>query len=468
MAEEERYNVMRKQIELFSDKVKLCQSSYSAQLAESMLSQITDRDGKHIDTVYRLRQYVKSLSAVETRQSQPAVFAVWYLNNLQYLKELKTNFDERIYITLTKLYQVQQTEEQSIMGYDGGTQLSLRSSGSDHMGMRAPSAASVLRFKDDLPEVKDLYDFTEIDNVSKRLSYLRQRWQLLLEDEDEISNTLFSYNSLPQLTPRCPKQMVNLLRLVPDILLKCGNAATLAHQWLQSAGTKAIDPQTKHDKLERVKSVLTERLTGLSNDIKTGEQELEHESGDLEMLTDREERANEIMSKTHEIDTRLQQMKAEISQLGSQCRQLLQQHAAATDTCEENQIRQEKQRLELRIHKLRQEVDLHLYEKNLMNEDLKLELEVKPCMIRLTDHIQEKCESLEQTIDKKRSEKHQVESALLPVIADTKKMQAEISRTNSVNSTPQHSTLGSGGAEAMRQGDNRHYENPHKTLMANR
>lgn len=458
MGEEERYHIMRKQIEAFREKVQICQSSYSAQLAESMLTNITDKDGKHIDTVYKIRQYVKSRPAAQSKQNQTDVYAVWYLNNLQYLKELKTNFDERIYLPLTKIYLTQQTEEPGIMGTDTGTQLSLKSGDTNTM-IRAPSAASVLKFKDDLPEVKDLYDYTEIENVSTRLNYLRQRWQHLLEDEGEITSTLFSYNSVPQMTPRCPKQMANLLRLVPDILLKCGNAAILATQWLQSASSKAIDPHTKHEKLERVKSVLTERLTGLSNEIKTGERELEHESNDLEMLTEREERANEIMSKTHEIDMRLQRIQAEINQLGIECGELQRRHAAATDVAIEQEIKQEKQRLELRIHKLRQQIDLHLYERDLLNQDLTLELEVKPCLIRFTDHIQEKCESLEQTIDEKRSEKHRVESALIPVIADTKRTQAEISRTNSVNSTPQHTTLDVGGSEAMRPEDGWIYYN---------
>ena len=81
------------------------------------------------------------------------------------------------------------------------------------------------------------------------------------------------------------------------------------------------------------------------------------------------------------------------------------------------------------------EIKLLQYEKTLLEEELAVELEVKPCMIRFTDQIQEKCETLEQTIDKKRQEKQTVESALIPVIADRNRAQAEMSRATSVTSS---------------------------------
>lgn len=462
MSENERNDTMRAQITTFREKAKLCQASYSGPLAEKMITLLKGKDGKHIDTVYAMRQYIKHLSS-KSQNDPPAVYAVWYLNNLQYLKELKKNFDERIYTPLSKLYQTQQTS--GGLGSNSGTKLSLRDS--TQSSIRAPSAASVLKFKDDLPEVKDLYDFTEIDNISSRLTYLRQRWQHLLEDEREITTALFSYNSMAQLTPRCPKEIVTLLRLVPDILLKCNNAAALALQWLDCASTKTTDLHTKCNKLERVKSVLTERLTGLSDEIRSEERELEYESSDLEMLADREERANEIMSKTHQIDTKLQQIQTEIHSLTLQCDELEIKQAEAVNSATQQNVRQDKQRLELKIQKLHQEIDLNLYQRDLLKEDLAIELEVKPCMIRYTDHVQEKCETLEQTIDKKRSEKHRVESALIPVIADTKRTQAEISQGSSAVSTPQHSTLSELGSEARLSSNTASHKTVHKTLLMN-
>lgn len=424
LGKNERRKVMRSQIDTFKERVRLCHNSYSTNISESMIGQMRTQDRTRVDSIYKLEKYVRDLTPHE-KHHKHSVYATWYLSNFEYLKELKANFDERIYIPLSDLYQSPEREEH----HREATDLS---------ESRASSAASVLKFKHDLPDVRDLYDFTEVENIASRLGYIRQRWQLLLDDENEISNTLFSYNSQIEVSPTCPKEIINLLRLVPDILVKCSNAASLAIQWLDCASSKSLDLQTKSDKLERLKSVLTDKLTGLSEKIKSEEKELESESSDLELLADREERTSDIQSQTHQIDQLIRKLKLEIHQLTEQTELLKHQQDSndqrmdVTKTIREN---------ELKVFKLHQEIQINEYQKELLDEDLSIEMEVKPCMIRHTDQIQEKCESLEQMIDCKRIEKQRVESALIPVMADSQKARAEISKTNSATSTSQHTIV---------------------------
>lgn len=433
LSNHERYDLMIKQIEAFREKVRLCRESYSSRLAESMISQLRAQDGSFIDTIYKLRKYVQTMST-DQQQAPTAVYAVWYLSTLKYLKELKTNFDERIYLPLSKLYQNMDVEEGMTADEQGQKEASTLSA------YRAHSSASVLKFKNDLPEVKDLYDFAEVENVATRLKYMRQRWQFLMEEENEINTSLFSYNSQVETSARCPKNIVNLLRVIPDILTKCGKAGLLSLQWLECASTKAIDIQTKYHKLERVRSVLTEKLSGLSTEIKSEERQLEVESTDLEMLADREERANDILSKTHQLESYIKQLHTNIYKLSFQTEEL-QVKRRSSDLSAKTQIDRQTHKNEAAIFKLSQEIKMKMYEKDLLEEDLAIELEVKPCLIRFTDQIQEKCESLEQEIDKKRNEKQRVESALVPVIADSKRTQAQISRTTSASSTPQNTIV---------------------------
>lgn len=426
---EKRQRLMRTQIEAFCEKVKLCEESYSSQLTESVLSQLRLMDGSYIDTVYKLAKYIHEIP--EHKQNSPSsAFVMWYLSNIAYMKELKTNFDERIYLPLTKLYQrIDDSDKDISIGKPGSKENTNMSE------LRAPSVASVLQFKNDLPEVKDLYDFTEVDNVASRLKYLRQRWQLLLDDESEISAALFSYNSQLSPSPQTPTQVLNLLRLVPDILLKSRNAGSLALQWLECSSSKATDLQTKYDKLERVKSILTEKLSGLSEEIKSEERELQVESTDLEMLADREERANEMMSTTQQIDNKIQHLESQISQLNLEINGLRDgKTSSLSDHSTKESVSRQICDSEIAAMKVKRQIRLLLYEKELLEEDLKVELEIKPCMIRFTDQIQEKCENLEQTIDNKRIEKQRVESALVPVIADRNRTQAEISRIGNVES----------------------------------
>ena len=424
--EEERYKLIKSQVESFQQKVKMCEDAYSTQLAESMFSQMLLADGAHVQTVYKLKHYAQTRPEHETNNPL-LVYANWYIANLSYLKELKANFDERIYVILTKFYQQEELEEEVIESVPGSKEPSIMSD------VRAQNSTSVLKFKNDLPEVKDLYDFTEVNNIAQRLRYLRQRWQLLLDDESEISPTLFSFNSRISTTPHCPTQIVYLLRLVPDILLKCRNAGLLALQWLEHASSKAIDAHTKYSKLERVKSILTEKLSGLSDEIKLEEKALEAESSDLELLAEREERANEIMSKTKRIDFHIEQLQSKIYQLNIDNNRV--KHAIKSDVSNRQALNKQLYNNELEVLKLGKDIKLLQYEKTLLEEELAVELEVKPCMIRFTDQIQEKCETLEQTIDKKRQEKQTVESALIPVIADRNRAQAEMSRATSVTSS---------------------------------
>ncbi|KAF6025454.1 hypothetical protein EB796_016230 [Bugula neritina] len=391
-----------------------------------MLSQVRV-DGKCLTSLYQLKKFVK----VSDSSLPTTVYINWFIDNMEYLKELKTNYDQRIYLPLAKLHQHTKMRSEKVNDNN-------ETEKSEEKEPRITSASSVLRFKNDLPDVKDLYDFTEVDNIASRIACLRQHWQLLLEDENEINPTLFSLKSELQLSPQCPKELTNILRLVPDILLKCSTAAALSQLWLVSANSKTFDLETKHNKLLRVKSVLTEKLSGLSEQIKSEEQELQAESTDLELLADREERPNELMSKSHQLDYTIRQLKSKVHFLQVETKKL-KENIENVQTSSEK--RKEVLKLihanELQVLKLHQDIQVHVYEKSLLVEDLSIELEVKPCMIRYADQVQSKCEKLEQVIDSKRTEKQKVESALVPVLEDSKRTQDLMSRVNSVEPNKQ-------------------------------
>ncbi|XP_067934080.1 chromosome partition protein Smc-like [Watersipora subatra] len=376
-------------------------------MAAAMLSAVKLPTGSCANSVYALKQYIQNLP-VDADNSPPAIYVRWYIANMAYLKSLKINFDERIYAALVTYYQKERARIETLPNSKENTILS---------EFRAPSAASVLKFKDDLPEVSDLYDFADVENISSRLKYIRQRWQLLMEDEIEITPTLFSCDSLQRVPEGCPKEIDSLLRLVPDLLVKCEKAGSLALLWLQCASSKAIDIQSKYSKLERVKSVLTEKLSGLSEEIEQEEIELEAKSTDLETLTSREERANEIMAKSRQIDYNIKQLEEKIR------KHLFRNGSLIADTSPNHELSAD----QLEVLRLEKEKELLIFEKGLLEEDLAVELEVKPNIIRFTEQIQEHCEILEQDIDNKRHEKQEVESALIPVLADRNQTEAKLS-----------------------------------------
>ena len=299
MSEEERSELMGKQITMFREKVKMCQLSYSADVAKTMMSKISSESNQIVNSIWRLKRYVQS--SLPERESEPTVvYAQWYLSNLMYLKELKDNFDERVFIPLSTMYSIAREQSPTADGAVSDQEKSLTSLSIDTV--RPATTDSILKYKNDVPEVKELYDFTDVDNAASRLAYIRQRWQHLLDDEQEINATLFSIGSASAVPEQSAASLVNILRLVPDILLKCSNAADLAGQWLKVSSAKALDPKTKLSKLERVRSVLKDKLTGLNDNLDSQEKQLESDSTDLDFLLEREERVNEIMSKRREIE----------------------------------------------------------------------------------------------------------------------------------------------------------------------
>lgn len=328
------------------------------------------------------------------------MYATWFLENLAYLKDLKDQFEERIYLPLTQIFHGNNTI--------GQRQLSTLSGDS----------WSALLYKDEIPEIAELYNNGDIQNVVSRLKYLKNRLDHLLEDDSEIDPALFSVTSARALDGlKLPNNA--FIRLMPDIQQKMATAAILAERWLDIVTSKDSSGSTFISKLERVKTMLGDRLAQLNNEIQRTSKELSVESDDLQELLDREERSEIISTKCQSLETKVMTLKEKISQNSRQISDIKELvNTAGGNKQFMGQLTTDLKKKERLQSEMTQKAKLLEFECSLTTEDLCLELEIKPSLIRITNNLQDRCEELETALEAKQVEKHQIEMALRPAKND--------------------------------------------------
>ena len=328
------------------------------------------------------------------------MYATWFLENLAYLKDLKIQFDDRIYLPLTQLF----NGESAIL------QRQLSSLSSDSW--------SVLLYKDEMPEIADLYKNSELENVITRLRYLKNRLDYLLDDEGEIDPALFSVTSA-QVVDGLTLPNNAFIRLMPDIQQKMTTAAILAERWLEIILTKDRDGSTMVSKLERVKTMLGDRLATLNNEIVRETDELTSESDELQDILAREDRSTIISNLVHSLEAKVNKINEKIFQNANQINDIkdLLRTAAGNEQFKSNLMSDLKKKEKLH-RELERAAKILQFEQTLTTEDLCIELEMKPSLIRISGSVQDKCEQLESSLEAKKNERYQLEMVLKPSFKD--------------------------------------------------
>ncbi|KAF6023793.1 hypothetical protein EB796_017895 [Bugula neritina] len=323
------------------------------------------------------------------------MYSRWFIENLQYLKSLKLQFDKAIYEPL-------QEKHKSIFG--------------------ALVESSIMELKEDIEEIKELYSETNKDNVISRLKYLHERLEYLLEDEGEVDPIFFSLTSAQSLERNCQANG-SFVRLVPDILKKMNKAGLLAEQWLHVLAVESASGEQRLGKLERVKTLLSDRLTNVNGEIGKIEKELDSESGELQNLLEREDRSVLIADRAKSLEQKLNKLHERVLQTYHQITDIrdLVKTAGGNDKFTTKLMADLKKKQKLH-DEMSGKLKVAKYEKKLVEEDLSLELEIKPNLIRLTNGLQEKCEQLEVALDLLYKEREKIERAIKPVV-DTVSME---------------------------------------------
>ncbi|OWF54289.1 uncharacterized protein LOC110445325 isoform X2 [Mizuhopecten yessoensis] len=494
LTSEEKYRsyVLYNQIDAFEDKIYRCHDNFNADLMFKMLKELTKRikGSKDIHTVAGLRQAFKSEARrihMRNRGRKPGFqtnvapdtmmqYFAWFFDYLKYLRELRSNFVDRIFNPLFKYFlevaSAAPDRERSVDSAMSVSNLSLVSNSSFDSSLsgltglsgwssfaysdadseassddihetrkRMLSRAALLLLGREFRDIKNLYDNTEIENIAQRLSVLKERIDFLLDNENSISYEMFSQDSeqsvhhlkLKNVRIHC------LIRVLPDVLVKFQKAAWLARRWLRLDDKKTKDVSEKLDKLAAIEEQLSRRLSVLSKDISTRQQELDRDLKELQRLMKREERSNELHVAIHETEERRIKLEASLDKLESEKNELAKNIQSAVryrKQSEYKQIRTMYERNRLQRYALERQIATVKFHQNLVQKDIHIELEVKPDLIHFTNDVQDRCEELENLLEREKKEKRTLQAALLPVVKDKEMLTERLHDSGSMVPTP--------------------------------
>lgn len=361
------------QIEKFKEMVSLCSSSFRLTTCADNIAEIAQQY-HNVTSVYSIKLFIESARTSANKGTRDSVvYAQWFLDNFNYVRELKSNFKSRIYQPLLQRY-------------------------NNHNINPSNENRKTLHM------------------IVEKAAQLMKRLDRLMDVEGEIDPSLLTIDSENLNRKGIPTQQQSLIKLVPNALMLLDELAMLATDWQAAEAKERAEHGIQAVEVHHDKQILIRELSRLTNDIDSDEKELEMESEELHSLLEREERSNRIKGENHSLEVKMNDLQDKLSEVKLQMtdtKELIQ--TASNNSKFRAQLQhdlaaQKKQaaELELKMKVLRYQMDIVI-------EDLCVELEIKPSIIRLTNCVQDHCMKLENSLELKMREKERIVQALRPI-----------------------------------------------------
>ncbi|KAG6924641.1 hypothetical protein G0U57_016834 [Chelydra serpentina] len=430
------YSALQDEIRAFEAHVQSCQKDFDLHTLYNVLLLLLPRsptwEVKSLEQLEKLvegrdwpgQDTVKITGSAES--CDVPGYVAWLGSYLGHLSALKETFDAKVVFPLCEHLYVHDevdagAERRSPVGSCSG-------SGAGHSGEKGPHAVA------------------SIADIAKQLFAVRRKWALLLNG-GVIDDRVFSPRSLGALRGLANVgPVVKVLRLVPDVFHKSLATAALARQWLSLHGSRCsffqllsepgqekdvrrtgLAPGTSEPWRNEVTTCLPESVTGCSR-VSGGQLQPRprRSSGSCSspdgggrlgnvgaMRTKLRERREELMAllwrveRAGVLETQLQELTRSLSglQLEQQdtrrkldvFRQRLEQ--ADGDTPGSRPLLSSQcQATRRQLEDLGRHVELEEYRKSILLSDWLLELELRPCLLRQLDALQQRCRELEQSL----------------------------------------------------------------------
>lgn len=476
--EKYRSHLLHQQIKAFEEKVYTSSDNFNVDMMLKMFRELARRckGARDIYTIGGIRQAInqeirklrmrkrnKRLPVSEdigNEADEMMEYFNWFFKNLSYLRELRNNFVSRIFNPLFKyFYNVSHNapdRERSTDSAMSMSNLSVASHRSIDSGITGISGWSSFRFSDtesqasgdddihaarkhmiskaalqllgrELRDVRSLYDTTELEKTAQRLALVKEQLDYLIDNEDNINHALFSQDSERVVSHLKVKNSRTyfLMRLIPDILVKCQICAWLARKWLEIDDKKTKDLKERLTKLVSLEDQLSRRLKMLSVDIQKHEKKLEKETNELQKLLKREERTNELEMTLHGYQNRERDLKEYMQKLENEKQELtnkLNNAIKEKRTGEYKSLQTMLERNKLQIYAMERQMGTLNFHKSIVDNDMQVELEVKANIIHFTNDVQDQCEELEKMLENEKKEKRTIQAALIPIAHDTEEI----------------------------------------------
>ena len=494
MEEKYRSHFLYEQIRAFEDKVYSCYEQFNIDMLHRMFVDLTKKtvvDVRKVKTIAHLRKCFKDLNRTlrckyrnrkvkATPEEEKLVkYFTWFFQYLDYLKELRTNFTDRIYQPLFRYfyhigYDKPDREDSNDSGISTPSIVSFQSIDSGYSGFSGLTSflgdpdishsyqsartlsRSVSRSNSDTDfeetqnarrnavtkhalvllgreykDIRRLYDTSDIQRIAKRMCHLKGRIDHLTDKENSLDNELLSQDSERVVfhLKILDSGTLKLMRLVPDILMKFQKQAWLARRWLEKDDEKTKDLNAKLDKLTSLEEQMNKRLSSLSQEIQQKEKELESQSDVLNKFLEREERSNNLSQDIFDLRRRREVLKEQMDVFQKERNKLCKQLHEAVKSENKTALRELKplyDRNKLQRFALERQLAGLEYHLSLLESDMTIELEVKADIIHTTNDVQDRCEEIESFIEKAKKEQKAIQAALIPISQDKRFVKEQI------------------------------------------
>ena len=165
-------------------------------------------------------------------------------------------------------------------------------------------------------------------------------------------------------------------------------------------------------------------LDEIINEIKSM---MDMESEGLHRLLKREERASDINSQIFEMEDNIALKEDELKRMKLE-QQNLKTKLRKSGRNETEHLEKELKDKQLQLDNLLRDIQAHKYCRNVLESDLSLEMQIKPSIIRFTNSVQEKCETLETELSKHRRERATMLDFIEKLRGDRQRIESEILR----------------------------------------
>lgn len=483
MDEKYRSQFLYDQIESFEEKVYRSNDQFNVDFLYMMYTKLLKKtvvDPRRVRTLGDLRRchrdYQKMLRNRSThRKIMPTPeeegivsYFNWFFKFWDYLRQLRYNFLDRVFTPLFRyFYHVgydrperedtsdSATSSPSVMSfrsYDSGVSdlsgltsvlggdydrlsvsLSARSGYEETQRARKKIVTrnALLALSKEFHDIKKLYDTTEIEKYAQRLSHLKDRTDQLLDKENSLDKDLLCQDSEKPLFHLKIQESgsYNIMRLVPDVISKFQKEAWLARRWLEQDDEKTKDLNAKLDKLTHLEEDMNRRLKTLSKEIQLKETELESHADKISNLLKKEDRSNNLTESIFVLKKNQSVLQAKMEALNAEKEQLSEKLTVATNQHDNSTYKKLKplyDRNKLKRFALERQMATLNYHITIVESDINVELDVKADVIHTTNDMQDKCEELEQTLEKAKKEQKAIQAALIPITEDRKYVSEQI------------------------------------------
>ena len=209
---------------------------------------------------------------------------------------------------------------------------------------------------------------------------------------------------------------------------------------MQLDTVKSVHLHLARQRFKEMHKTLTARIQELDGIIDGIQREIDNESEGLHKLVKREERASDINSKLFEMDDNIAQGEDELKNTEMELAAIKSQlhKIDKKDYQERERLETELEASKMQVDSIARDIEAKKYCKRLLEEDLQVEMQIKPSMIRFTNNVQEKCETLEMNLSKHRRERAALLDFIEKLRGERQRVESEILRQAMLISSLDH------------------------------